>query len=65
VAESEINRAVGKALKDAEREGIKGKAVTPYLLAAVRRETEGKSLDLNVSLLNNNAAVAAKIAAAL
>jgi pseudouridine-5'-phosphate glycosidase len=65
VADSEINRAVEKALKAAEREGIKGKEVTPYLLAAVRRETEDKSLDLNINLLKNNAAIAARIAAAL
>ncbi len=65
ISDVEINRAIDKALEAAAKAGIKGKAVTPFLLDAVRRETGGKSLDLNVALLKNNAAVAAQIAVAL
>jgi len=65
IDDAEINRAIDKALAAATKAGIKGKAVTPFLLDAVRRETGGKSLDLNVALLKNNAAVAAQIAVAL
>ena len=46
------------------REGITGKAVTPYLLAHFHRETAGASLDVNVRIILRNAALAARIAAA-
>jgi pseudouridylate synthase len=61
----EIEKAIGRALAAAEKAGIKGKAVTPFLLDAVRLETEGKSLETNVALLKNNVRVAAEIAIAL
>jgi pseudouridine-5'-phosphate glycosidase len=61
----EIEKAIGRALAAAEQAGVKGKAVTPFLLNAVRLETEGKSLETNVALLKNNVSVAAEIALAL
>ncbi|NWJ45930.1 MAG: pseudouridine-5'-phosphate glycosidase [Chloroflexi bacterium] len=61
----EINRAIEASLQQAGTAGVKGKAVSPFLLAAVSRETGGKSLTLNMALLKNNAAVAAQIAKAL
>jgi pseudouridine-5'-phosphate glycosidase len=60
-AEAEIERAVGAA----EREGVRGAALTPYLLGAVGAATSGKSLRANVSLLRQNARVATQIALAL
>jgi pseudouridine-5'-phosphate glycosidase len=62
---SDVDRAVARALERAASEGIRGAAVTPYLLAAVERETEGRSLDANLGLLEANAALAAEIAVAL
>jgi pseudouridine-5'-phosphate glycosidase len=44
--------------------GIKGKDVTPFLLDAIQKATEGKSLESNIQLVFNNAAVAANIAVA-
>lgn len=60
-----INRAIAKALTEAEKRQIKGKETTPFLLDSVRVETEGASLAANIALLKNNAAVAAQIAVAL
>ena len=60
-AEAEIERAVAAA----ERDGVRGAALTPYLLGAVGAATSGKSLRANVSLLKQNARVAAQIALAL
>ena len=60
-AEAEIERAIAAA----EREGVRGAALTPYLLGAVGAATSGKSLRANVSLLRQNARVAAQIALAL
>jgi pseudouridine-5'-phosphate glycosidase len=53
------------ALEDARRSDIRGAAVTPFLLAAVERATEGRSLRTNLGLLEENAALAATIAVAL
>ena len=57
-----IDENIGKALKRAEADGIKGKAVTPFLLAELYRITEGKSAAANKALVYNNCRVAAQIA---
>ncbi len=62
---AEIEKAIQRALNRAEKAGIKGKDTTPFLLEAMRQETEGRSLDTNIALLKNNVAVAADIALAL
>ncbi|XP_055911932.1 uncharacterized protein LOC129945960 [Eupeodes corollae] len=60
----EIDEAINKALLDAKAKGIEGKAVTPFLLAAISKLTQGKSLASNMALIRNNAKVAAQIAKA-
>ena len=57
--------AIQEALAEAERSGIRGKAITPFLLERVSRSTGGESLRANVALLENNARVAAELAAAM
>lgn len=57
-----INPAIEQAVVDAEKEGIRGKASTPFILARVKELTEGKSLDANIHLVYHNAEVAARIA---
>ena len=59
-----INKAIDEAIADSVRDGIKGKATTPYLLAKVKDLTGGDSLESNIRLVFNNAALAAKTAAA-
>ena len=60
-----INTAIEKALAAAKAEGIHGKETTPYLLAKVVELTGGESLESNIRLVLNNAAVAARTAACL
>jgi pseudouridine-5'-phosphate glycosidase len=60
-----VERAVTAALSRAARERIRGSAVTPYLLSAVSNETNGRSLQTNLGLLEANARLAAQIAVAL
>lgn len=60
--EEKINKAIETALKDAEKDGIKGKETTPYLLSKVLEVTEGKSLISNIALVENNAKIGAQIA---
>ena len=61
---SVIDDAIEKALQEADQKGIKGKDVTPYLLSAIKRLTEGKSLASNIELVYNNARQASRIAKA-
>lgn len=63
--ESYINSIIEEALKEAEEKQIAGKVVTPFLLDKVKTLTGGKSLEANIALVKNNAALAAKIAASL
>jgi pseudouridine-5'-phosphate glycosidase len=58
------DRTLAEGLKLLGREGITGKAVTPFLLAHFHETTEGKSLAVNVRIILRNAALAAQIAAA-
>ena len=59
-----INKAIDEAIADSVRDGVHGKATTPYLLAKVKDITSGDSLDANIQLVFNNAALAARTAAA-
>ena len=59
-----IDGAIAAALAEAERQGVSGKAVTPFLLERVNAVTGGRSLKANVALVKNNARVAAEIAMA-
>jgi pseudouridine-5'-phosphate glycosidase len=61
----EIEAAVEVALEDAASQGIAGREITPYLLSRVVEQTAGKSMQANIALLCNNAAVAGKVAVAL
>ncbi len=58
-------RARWTAEKLAERDGIRGPAVTPYLLARLAEITEGKTLRANAALIVANARLAAELAWAL
>ena len=60
-----VEDATRAALAHAEREGIRGAAVTPFLLADVQRRTQGASVQANLALLEANAALAGTIAVAL
>lgn len=60
-----MERVIGEALAEAERAGVRGKAITPFLLARVKALTGGASFEANVQLALNNAQAAARIAKAL
>lgn len=58
-----INAAIDKALAEASAAGVRGKDVTPFLLAKVKDLTGGDSLESNIALVMNNARLAAELAA--
>ena len=60
-----IDRAITEAVRESEALGIKGKESTPFLLAMVKDLTDGASLDSNIQLVYNNAALGAQVAVEL
>lgn len=60
-----INNAINEAIAESKKQGIHGKDTTPFLLAKVKEITGGDSLDSNIQLVFNNAALAAKTAVEL
>ena len=65
LAQREVEQMIEEALSEAEGNGIEGPATTPFLLEAVSRLTNGRSLEVNLDLLEQNAELAANIARAL
>lgn len=63
--ECDADPAIDQALSEARSAGVSGKNLTPYLLRRVAELTDGKSLAANISLLKNNARIAAQIACAI
>ena len=62
---AQMEAAITAALGEAEAQGVRGKAVTPFLLSRVSELTHGESKSANLALLENNARVAAQIAVKL
>ena len=58
------DRIIQMAFDAAERDGIRGKEVTPYLLDFIQRESSGESLRVNLDVVRNNIRVACDIATA-
>ena len=63
--ESDARDAVERALAEADRAGIHGPDLTPWLLSRIAEFTDGRSIRANTALIVNNAAVAARIATLL
>lgn len=61
----QVEAAVERAISLAAQNEVTGAAVTPYLLSAVERETGGRSLEINLALLEANARLAGEVAVAL
>jgi len=62
---TEMEPIIERASKEAQEKKIHGKELTPFLLQRISELTRGRSMAANLSLLLNNASLAAKIAHAL
>jgi len=62
IPRAEMEPCIAAAAAEAEEAGIRGKAVTPWLLERIGRLTAGRSLAGNVALIKGNARLAAEIA---
>jgi len=65
IERDELEAILEEALKLADSQNISGKKITPFLLSEMSRRSEGRTLAANIALLENNARIAAQIAAAL
>ncbi len=63
--EKAMNACIDEAIQAANAQGVKGKKITPFLLDKIKQLTGGDSLDANIQLVLNNAALGAEIAKAL
>ena len=57
-----ITKAIETALKEADKQNVKGKDITPFLLSYIKEITKGKSLVSNIQLVYNNARLGADLA---
>lgn len=57
----QMEQVINQALAEADEKGVRGKEITPFLLAKIKELTKGVSFASNVQLAYNNARVAAKI----
>jgi pseudouridine-5'-phosphate glycosidase len=61
---AEHDRVLSQAFRAAEQAGVRGKAVTPFLLGYIVEASGGRSLEVNLDLARNNIRVAGDIATA-
>ena len=61
---TEVAAAATRCEERAGRDGVRGRALTPFLLACLAEETGGRSLRANLALLESNARLAAEVAVA-
>ena len=62
VAAELIENHVKTALQAAQKAGISGKEITPFLLKYIADHSSGESLEANIALIENNASLAARVA---
>lgn len=65
LAAADVAAAVSECERRAHDQGVRGKAVTPFLLACLAEVTGGATLEANLALLEANAALAADVAVAV
>jgi pseudouridylate synthase len=65
VASEQLYKVLGEALEEADRSGISGRGLTPFLLTRMSERSGGATLRANIALLENNARVATQVARAL
>ena len=57
-----IETYIQQALAEADKQNIRGKEVTPFLLKYIAEHSRGESLEANIALIHQNASLAARIA---
>jgi pseudouridylate synthase len=63
--DAEVEDVIAAAVAEAESEGVRGKRLTPFLLARLAAATQGRAVSANRALAHHNADLAARLAVAL
>jgi pseudouridine-5'-phosphate glycosidase len=63
IPQAECEQLLKDSLKAAAEKRLAGKGLTPFLLSEMAARSGGRTLEANIALLENNARVAARIAA--
>jgi pseudouridylate synthase len=58
----DVEGLIERALEEAEREGVGGQGLTPFVLSWLHRESGGQTLEANRALVADNAGLAAELA---
>jgi pseudouridine-5'-phosphate glycosidase len=58
----ELQAAIRSAHAEAGRQGVSGQALTPFLLRELQVSTAGRTVQVNLALLEQNARLAAEVA---
>ena len=65
VPSAQLEKVLDDALEQAERNAVRGRELTPFLLSYMAQNSKGTTLKANIALLENNARLAARIALAV
>jgi len=57
-----VDDAVNAILEELPAKGVRGKEITPYMLRRMKELTDGRSVDANIALIENNVEVASRVA---
>jgi pseudouridylate synthase len=60
----DVEELIAAGIREADRRGVRGQAVTPFVLAHLHEASGGRTIEANKRLVADNAALAAEIAAA-
>ena len=60
----DVETLIAKGVREAERQGVRGQSVTPFLLAFLHERSGGETVEANKRLVADNAALAAEVAVA-
>jgi pseudouridine-5'-phosphate glycosidase len=58
----DVDDLIDEALEEAERRGIRGQAVTPFVLSRLHEQSDGRTLEVNRELAAANAGLAGELA---
>jgi pseudouridine-5'-phosphate glycosidase len=60
----DVEPLIEEGIQEAEKRGIRGQAVTPFVLSYLHEKSDGRTIEVNKNLIVENAALAAEVAAA-
>jgi pseudouridine-5'-phosphate glycosidase len=60
----DVEPLIEEGIQEAAKRGVRGQAVTPFVLSYLHERSDGRTIEVNKNLIVENAALAAEVAAA-